>query len=131
MHHRLLLRESSDHSLLRERARLLKDKSATAYNSLQEVGDDLTALHELNVPSTLHRSLLSTNAIENSFRNTRRKLGRVTRFRADTDQASRRMAFSLLEVEKGFRRNAWHNDLTELVKVLQRPTESVSETMTG
>lgn len=43
----------------------------------------------MNVPNTLHRSLLSTNAIENSFLNTRCKLGRVTRFRAETDQASR------------------------------------------
>ena len=29
--------------------------------------------------NTLHRNLLSTNAIENSFLNTRRKIGRVTR----------------------------------------------------
>ena len=40
-------------------------------------------------PTTLHRSLLSTNAIENSFLNTRRKLGRVKRFRMATDQTSR------------------------------------------
>jgi len=56
------------------------------------------------VPNTLHRSLLSTNAIENSFRNTRNKLGRVTRFRAETDQATRWLSFALLEVEKGFHR---------------------------
>lgn len=105
-----------------ELEQFLKDKSATAYQSLHEAGSELTALHQLNVPSTLHRSLLSTNAIENSFRNTRRKLGRVTRFRAETDQASRWMAFSLLDVERGFRRIAGHNDLTELVKALQRPT---------
>jgi putative transposase len=117
-----------------ELEQFLKDKSATAYQSLHEAGRELTALHQLNVPNTLHRSLLSTNAIENSFRNTRRKLGRVTRFRAETDQASRWMAFSLLDVEKGFRRIAGHNDLTELVKALQRPTVPAlipSETMTG
>lgn len=117
--------------VVRELERFLKDKSATAYHSLQEAGDELTALHSLNVPSTLQRSLLSTNAIENSFRNTRRKLGRVTRFRADTDQASRWMAFSLLEVEKGFRRIAGHNDLGALQKALEQPTESVSKTITG
>ena len=109
--------------VVRELERFLKDKSATAYNSLQEAGADLTALHQLNVPNTLHRNLLSTNAIENSFRNTRRKLGRVTRFRAETDQASRWMAFSLLEVEKGFRRITGHNDLRSLLKALERPTE--------
>ena len=57
--------------------------NAEALKSLHEAGADLIALHRLEVPSTLHRNLLSTNAIENSFRNTRRKLGRVTRFRAE------------------------------------------------
>ena len=33
--------------------------------------------------------------------NTRRKLGRVTRFRAETDQASRWLSYALLEAEKG------------------------------
>jgi putative transposase len=58
----------------------------------------------------------------------------VTRFRADTDQASRWMAFSLLEVEKGFRRVAGHNDLGALMKALERPSvfnAVPSETMTG
>ena len=72
--------------------------NAEALKSLHEAGADLIALHRLEVPSTLHRNLLSTNAIENSFRNTRRKLGRVTRFRAETDQATRWLAFALTEV---------------------------------
>jgi len=80
----------------------LKPINAEALNSLHEAGEDLIALQSLNVPNTLHRNLLSTNAIENSFRNTRRKLGRVTRFRAETDQATRWLAFALTEVEKGF-----------------------------
>ena len=82
----------------------LKGKNAESLKSLHEAGEDLIALQSLDVPNTLHRNLLSTNAIENSFRNTRNKLGRVTRFRAETDQASRWLAFALLEVEKGFRR---------------------------
>ena len=45
----------------------LEPINAEAYRSLQEAGEDLLALHRLNVPNTLHRSLLSTNAIENSF----------------------------------------------------------------
>jgi len=109
--------------VVQELERFLKDKSETAYNSLQEAGDELTALHRLNVSKTLHRSLLCTNAIENSFRNTRRKLGRVTRFRAATDKASRWRAFALLEAEKGFRRIARHQDLSERVKALERPCE--------
>ena len=45
----------------------LEPINAEAYRSLHEAGDDLLALHRLNVPNTLHRSLLSTNAIETRF----------------------------------------------------------------
>ena len=74
------------------------------------------ALQSLDVPNTLHRNLLSTNAIENSFRNTRNKLGRVTRFRVETDQATRWLAFALLEVEKGFRRISGYKALGDTHK---------------
>jgi transposase-like protein len=99
----------------------LRPLNAEALKSLHEAGKDLIALHCLEAPSTLHRNLLSTNAIENSFRNTRRKLGRVTRFRAETDQATRWLSFALLEVEKGFRRISGHADLPTLVAALERP----------
>ncbi len=107
--------------VVRELEAFLKPLNAEALKSLHEAGDDLIALHSLNVPNTLHRNLLSTNAIENSFRNTRRKLGRVTRFRAETDQATRWLAFALTEVEKGFRRISGHKDLPHLVVALERP----------
>lgn len=97
----------------------LKGKNAESLRSLEEAGEDLIALQSLDVPNTLHRSLLSTNAIENSFRNTRNKIGRVTRFRAETDQATRWMAFALLEVEKGFRRISGYVDLPELIAALE------------
>ncbi len=99
----------------------MKPINAEAYRSLHEAGDDLLALHRLNVPNTLHRSLLSTNAIENSFLNTRRKLGRVTRFRAETDQASRWLSYALLEAEKGFRRISGHTYLPSLIAALGHP----------
>jgi transposase-like protein len=102
-----------------ELQRFLKGKNAESLKSLEEAGEDLIALQSLNVPSTLHRSLLSTNAIENSFRNTRNKLGRVTRFRAETDQATRWMSFALLEVEKGFRRISGYDDMPELIAALE------------
>jgi transposase-like protein len=108
--------------VVRELEMFLKPINAVALNSLHEAGEDLIALQSLNVPSTLHRNLLSTNAIENSFRNTRRKLGRVTRFRAETDQATRWLAFALTEVEKGFRRISGYADLPHLIQALQRPT---------
>lgn len=104
----------------------LKPINAEAFTSLHEAGEDLLALHRLNVPNTLHRSLLSTNAIENTFLNTRRKLGRVTRFRMETDQASRWLSYALLEAEKGFRRISGHHTLPLLIAALQRPTGTVT-----
>ena len=105
----------------------LRPINAEALKSLHEAGEELIALQSLDVPSTLHRNLLSTNAIENSFRNTRRKLGRVTRFRVETDQATRWLAFALTEVEKGFRRISGYADLPHLLKALERPRPEVTE----
>ena len=104
----------------------LEPINAEAFKSLQEAGEDLLALHRLNVPNTLHRSLLSTNAIENSFLNTRRKIRRVTRFRAETDQASRWLSYALLEAEKGFRKIAGHDSLPHLIAALARPEGTVT-----
>jgi putative transposase len=112
--------ESAGREAYSDIKRFLADKNAAALESLGEAGDDLIALHCLNVPSTLHVSLLSTNLIENSFRNTRRKLGRVTRFRAETGQASRWLAAALLDVEKGFRRLIGYKDLPRLAEALRR-----------
>lgn len=63
-----------------ELERFLKPINAEAYKSLHEAGEDFLALHRLNVPNTLHRSLLSTNAIENSFLNTPHKEDRRSLF---------------------------------------------------
>jgi len=103
-----------------ELVEFLTPLNAEALKSLHEAGEDLIALQSLNVPNTLHRNLLSTNAIENSFRNTRRKLGRVTRFRAETDQATRWLAFALTEVEQGFRRISGYADLPHLITALEK-----------
>ncbi len=105
--------------VVKELIEFLKGKNAESLKSLEEAGEDLIALQSLDVPNTLHRNLLSTNAIENSFRNTRDKLGRVTRFRAETDQATRWLAFALLEVEKGFRRISGHVDMPKLTAALE------------
>lgn len=124
--------------VLRELERFLRPINAEAYKSLQEAGDDLLALHRLNVPNTLHRSLLSTNAIENSFLNTRRKLGRVTRFRAETDQAARWLAYALLEAEKGFNRISGYQNLPALIAALseephvaRQPSQTTAPVLRG
>ncbi|MFT7633148.1 MAG: putative transposase, partial [Mariniblastus sp.] len=105
--------------VVNELREFLQGKNAESLKSLEEAGEDLTALQSLNVPNTLHRNLLSTNAIENSFRSTRNKLGRVTRFRAETDQATKWLAFALLEVEKGFRRISGYDDMPKLIAALE------------
>ena len=94
--------------------RFLTGRNEAALQSFQECGEELIALHALNVPSTLNTSLLSTNLIENPFRNVRRKTERVCRWRKDTNQASRWLSMALLEAESGFRRLRNHRDLTIL-----------------
>ena len=113
--------EEAAREVLAELEKFLQQKNAEALASLREAGDELIALHLLDAPSTLHKNLLSTNLIENSFRNTRRKLGRVTRFRAETDQATRWLAYALLEVEKGFHRISGWRALPTLAQALDRP----------
>ncbi len=105
----------------------LKCESAEALRSLADSGDDLLTLHSLNMLSTLYRSLLSTNAIENSYRNTRNKLGRVTRFRAETNQATRWLSFALLEAEESFRRISDCDDLPKLMTALVRGKDSLAK----
>ncbi len=109
--------------VVKELRKFLKGKNAESLKNLEGVGENLTALQSLNAPNTLHRNLLSTNAIENSFRNTRNNLSRVTRFRVETDQATRWLAFALLEVEKGFCRISGYCDLPKLITALEAKKE--------
>ena len=118
--------EAAGREVVGELEEFLAKKNAEAFASLREAGEELIALHKLDVPSTLHKSLLSTNIIENTFRNARRKLGRVTRFRAETDQASRWLAAALLEAEKGFHRIRGYADLGALAKALDRGSSAAS-----
>lgn len=92
----------------KELRRFLKGKNAAALASLDEAGDELLAVHRLGAPATLNATLLNTNCIENPFRNVRAKTRRVTRWRGETQMASKWLAYALLEAERGFRRiNHW------------------------
>jgi putative transposase len=108
---------------LAELRRFVSSKNAQALASLDEAGEEVIALPLLGAPNTLHRNLLSTNVIENGIRNVRGKLGRVTRWRKETDQASRWMAMALRQIEKGFRKLAGYRDLPKLAEALARPAE--------
>jgi putative transposase len=97
----------------------LKGKNAQALASLEEAGDELLAVHSLGAPSTLNTTLLNTNCIENPFRNVRAKIRRVSRWRPETQMASKWMAYALLEAERGFRRINHSKDMKHLVKILE------------
>lgn len=97
--------------------------SRKAMDSLDEAVDDLLTLHRLNCPSTLNTSLLSTNSIENPFRNLRARIGRVKRWRAATDQAERWLACGLIETEKGFRRIKGYRDIYLLLEAMKWPSD--------
>ena len=98
----------------------LSDKNAQARESFREAGDELLCVFNLDVPNTLNTAFLSTNAIENAFRNLRRHIGRVCRWRAETDQADRWLASGLMLAQKGFKRIRSHEDFPHLVAALER-----------
>jgi putative transposase len=104
-------------------AAFLSDKNAQAKASWAEVGEELITLPQLEVPNTLHRSLLSTNCIENVFKNLRQHIGKVCRWRASTDQAERWLASGLILASEGFNRIAGNESLPELVTALERKYE--------
>lgn len=104
--------------------RFVGERNKAGLESLREGGDELLAVHGLEVPATLHISLLSTNLIESPFRNVRRKLERVSRWEASTDQPSRWLAYGLMEAERGFRRVRHAGDLAALRSALSRSSRA-------
>ncbi len=99
----------------------LKGVSAQALESLEESGEEeLLAFHRLSLPNTLNTTFLSTNNIENAFRNTRRKIGRVTRWREETNQASKWLAYALTKAGEGFRRIKGFQEMGKLHAALKR-----------
>ena len=111
-------------ALLRLRT-FLAAHSAQAVASLDEAGEEqLLAVHALGLPNTLHVSLLSTNCIENPYRNVRAKLRRVCRWRSNTAMAERWMADALLQAEAGFHRIKGYQALAKLAEALDRRPDS-------
>lgn len=98
----------------------LSGKNRQARQSWSEAGKEAFTLPDLDVPNMLHKSLLSTNCIENAFKNLRRHIGKVCRWREETDQAERWLASGLLLASKGFRRIVGCEHLPELVRALEK-----------
>jgi transposase-like protein len=106
--------------VLDEMERFLSNKNQQAKDSLNEAGSQLLTLLDLEVPNTLNRSLLSTNCIENLFKNLRRHIGKVCRWREQGDQADRWLASGLMLASQGFRKIGGHEKIPSLIEALEK-----------
>lgn len=112
------------HQAYKAISEFLKDKNSAALASLHEAGEErLTALQALGAPATLNCSLLSTNLIENSILNIRRRMSRVHRWRTATkgekeSMADRYLAAGLSYAQGTFRRIRGFRDLPKLLELL-------------
>ena len=118
--------QQASHEAYQAISDFLGDKNSAALASLEEAGvDQLTALQSLGLPASLNRSLLSTNIIENSILNIRRRMSRVNRWRTATKgeketMADRYLAAGLTYAQTTFRRIAGYKELGKLFQVLNK-----------
>jgi len=89
----------------------LSERNAAAAIALKARKEDLIAFYSLNVPKTLNVTFLSTNCIENSFRNWREATGNVKRWSLKRDMVSRWSASGMLWAESGFNKIRHAKDL--------------------
>ena len=94
-----------------------------AHASLLAAKERLLAVHQLNLGESLQRSLLSTNAIENTLRNWRQSTHGVNRWRREGDMATRWLASGLLWAQQGFHRVRGHEQMNRLMKALSEEGE--------
>ena len=114
-----------------ELAAFVEARNAAAGQALHERKKELTALHRLEVPSTLHRTFLSTNCIENVIRNWRAATKGVKRWQQKGDMVGRWMATGLLSAEEGFRKVSGHSDLHALKDALLKPASPSGDSDSG
>lgn len=112
--------EEAAHEILDQLTEFLSSKNQAAQESLKEGVEDLLTVFRLAVPATLNVTLLSTNHIENVMKNLRKHLGRVKRWRAETDMPARWVASGLLLAEQGFRRVRGYKEFSTLMEALNR-----------
>ncbi len=77
----------------------------------------------MRLGESLQRSLLSTNAIENTRRHWRRSTHGVNRWRREGDMATRWLASGLLWAQQGFHRMRGHEQMNRLIKALSEEGE--------
>ena len=104
----------------------LSARNAAAAIALKERENDLLGFHSLNAPSTLNVTFLSTNIIENAFRNWRETTGNVKRWSLKKDMVSRWAASGMLWAEGSFNKIRHAGDLGALAAALSAYDPSIS-----
>ena len=104
--------------IMEELEQFVAKHSAEGLKTLHFAKEEMLTIHSLGIPDTLYKSLLSTNAIENSINNMRKVLKRIKRWRGETEMASKWTACAMLEAEKGFNRINGYKDIPALINVL-------------
>lgn len=104
----------------------VESRNTAAGKALLERKPYLLTLHRLEVPSTLNRTFLSTNCIENMIRNWRAATKGIKRWRESGDMVDRWTASGLLHAESGFRKVAGHEDMPALAEALRSPSLGAS-----
>lgn len=100
-------------------------RNELAGQNLREREASLLAFQQLGVPSTLNTTFLSTNLIENVFRNFRAHTKGVKRWKDDT-MINRWVATGLLKAESGFNKVAGFKDIPLLLEAIAQPSKITS-----
>lgn len=102
---------------LQKLAEWLEREYPSAAASLREGLEECFTINRLDVPSSLHRCLATTNIIESPHAGVRMRTRRVCRWR-DGEMVKRWMASALLATEKNFRKIMGYRDLWALDAIL-------------
>jgi transposase-like protein len=97
----------------------------SAAASLREGLDETLTVMRLNLPSSLRRTMATTNAIENLNGSLRRIARNVKRWR-DEAMIRRWVALGIAEAQRGFRRVKGYRDIPSLLTALRPATEQVA-----
>jgi transposase-like protein len=97
----------------------------SAAASLREGLDETLTVMRLNLPSSLRRTMATTNAIENMNGSLRRIARNVKRWK-DEAMVRRWVALGIAEAQRGFRRVKGYRDIPSLLTALRPATAQVA-----
>jgi putative transposase len=107
---------------IRKLSEWLERECPAAAASLLEGLEECFTINRLDVPTSLHRCLATTNVIESPHAGVRMRTNRVSRWK-DGKMVQRWVASSFLVTEKSFRRIMGYKDLWALKAILDEKVE--------